>query len=196
LDQISDSVWAERFKEGDQAAFKLLFRKHAGWIHSKAYRILRNHEDAEEACQDVFTKVWLKINLWDSEQGSFQTWLNEIAKNTIIDMLRKKKRRKAENLSNWINEEKKETLIDLAPDHRPTSDSQIEGKEAFELIEEALQEVRRDDHRIAWILRHIEFLSIAEISKAMGEKQNTVKVWIFRCSGELKRILTAKGIQL
>ena len=85
LDQITDSAWAERVKLGDQAAFKLLFRKHAGWVYNKAYRMLKNHEDAEEVCQDVFMKVWTKINLWDPKQGSFQTWLNEIAKNTIID---------------------------------------------------------------------------------------------------------------
>jgi RNA polymerase sigma-70 factor (ECF subfamily) len=196
LDQITDSAWAERVKKGDQAAFKLLFRRHIGWVYNKAYRMLKNHEDAEEVCQDIFTKVWLKIDLWDPRQGSFQTWLNEIAKNTIIDALRKRKRRGREKVARWLDEEKKETILDLMPDPHPTPDKEVEDREAYELIEEALLEVRREDHRIAWTLRHIEGLSISEIAKAMDEKENTIKVWIFRCSNELRRLLRAKGIEL
>ncbi len=195
MDQITDSAWAERVKRGDQVAFRLLFRKHVGWVYNKAYRMLKNHEDAEEVCQDIFMKVWTKINLWDPKQGSFQTWLNEIAKNTIIDALRKRRRDK-EKPMRWVDEEKRVTLLDLMPDPRPSPDREVENREAYELIEEALLEVRRDEHRIAWVLRHIEGLGISEIAKVMDRKENTIKVWIFRCSAELRRLLKAKGVEL
>ena len=42
----------------DQDALRLLFRRHERPVYSLLFRMLSNHEDAEEALADVFVKVW------------------------------------------------------------------------------------------------------------------------------------------
>ena len=68
-------------------------------------------------------------------------------------------------------------------------------KEAREILEQALQQVTKPNHRVAWILRHLEGCSIAEISQGLQRKEGTVKIWIFRCTQELRQILSRKGIK-
>ncbi len=191
LSTLDDTQLAEYVKRGNEAAFQVLLRRHRNWVYSKAYQMLNNHQDTEEVWQDIFYKVWNRIEKWDSSLGSFQAWLNEVAKNTILDAIRKKKKIR-EMLLNTEDED--EVPMMNYEDSRPTPDQQLEAKETRELLEEALEEVSKPNHKIAWILRHLEGCSIAEICKTLGCKENTAKIWIFRCSRELRRILTRKGL--
>ena len=56
-------------------------------------------------------------------------------------------------------------------DHRPTPEKQVESQEAQEILEWALQMVKKPNHRVAWILRHLEGCSIAEISQTLQRKE-------------------------
>jgi RNA polymerase sigma-70 factor (ECF subfamily) len=191
LSTLDDTELVERIKAGDKEAFQLLFRKHQNWVYSKVYRILRNPQDTEEVFQDIFLKVWQRIDKWNPEIGNFQAWLNEVAKNTALDAVRKRKRIR-EMLESMEDESKVPMMNYESPILSP--DKQVEIQEARRLIDQALDEISKPNHRIAWILRHLEGLSISEICKTLGCKENTAKIWIFRCSKELKRILTRKGL--
>jgi RNA polymerase sigma-70 factor (ECF subfamily) len=136
--------------------------------------------------------VWQKIDKWDTDQGSFQAWLNVVAKNTIIDAIRKKERIRETLLG---MEDEADVPLSQYKDNRPTPDKQIESREAQEILEQALHQVTKPNHRIAWILRHLEGCSIAEISQTLQRKEGTVKIWIFRCTQELRQILIRKGLQ-
>ena len=154
--------------------------------------MLGNHQDSEEVCLDIFVKVWQKIEKWDTDQGSFQAWLNVVAKHTIIDAIRKKERIRESLLS---MEDEADVPLSEYEDSKPTPDKQLESQEAQEILEQALQQVTKPNHRLAWILRHLEGCSIAEISGVLQRKEGTVKIWIFRCTQELRQILNRKGIQ-
>ena len=90
LSAVEDTYLATQAKAGNDAAFRQLFDKHYKWVYNKAHRMLGNYQDAEEVASDVFIKVWQKLGKWDTEQGSFQAWLNTVARNTIIDAIRKR----------------------------------------------------------------------------------------------------------
>ena len=188
---LEDTQLAERVKQGDEEAFTLLLRKHRMWVFSKIYLMLKNHQDTEEVWQDIFLKVWQKIGKWNANAGSFQAWLNEVAKNTTIDAIRKRDRIREVLLA---TEDEVEVPLMSYEDFRPTPDRQVEAKEAKEILDNALEEVTKPNHRIAWILRHLEGLSISEISKTLKCPEGTVKIWIFRCTQELRQILTRKGL--
>jgi RNA polymerase sigma-70 factor (ECF subfamily) len=179
-------------KTHDEPAFRILFDKHYNWVYSKTYRMLGNHQDSEEVCLDIFVKVWQKIEKWDTDQGSFQAWLNVVAKHTIIDAIRKKERIRESLLS---MEDEADVPLSEYRDSKPSPDKQLESQEAQEILEQALQQVTKPNHRLAWILRHLEGCSIAEISGVLQRKEGTVKIWIFRCTQELRQILNRKGIQ-
>lgn len=186
-----DTHLATLTKERDESAFRLLYDKHFSWVFSKTYRMLQNHQDTEEVCSDIFVKMWEKIDKWDTDQGSFQAWLNVVAKHTIIDAIRKKERIR----ESLLNVDADADMPSEYEDNRPTPDRLIESQEAQEILEQALAQVTKPNHRTAWILRHIEGCSIAEISQTLDRKEGTVKIWIFRCAQELKQILIRKGLQ-
>ena len=138
-----DTHLAMLTKAGDESAFRLLYDKHNNWVYSKTHRILRNHQDTEEVCADIFFKVWRKIDKWDTDQGSFQAWLNVVARNTIIDAIRKKKRIRESLLS---TENESDVPLSEHEDSKPTPDKQLESREAQEILEQALQQVTKPNH--------------------------------------------------
>ncbi len=194
LSATEDTYLATQAKQGNEAAFSQLYEKHYNWVYSKAYRMLGDHQDTEEVSLDVFTKVWQKLqsDKWDPKKGSFQAWLNVLAKHTIIDAIRRRDRIRESLLT---LEEQDDLPLNEYEDARPGPDKNIIAKEAQEILENALEQVTKPNHRIAWILRHLEGCSVAEISRILNRKDGTVKIWIFRCGQELRQILVNKGIQ-
>jgi len=183
--------WLAALQEGDEEGLRWLIRQYGTWIYAKAYRMLGNHEDAEEAYQDIFMRVWQKIDLWDPLRGNFQSWLNQIAKNAIIDVFRKKNRLR--EVLQYGEEDGVEEMLMRFRDEAPLPDAQLETQEVRELIELALSQMTKKNHRVAWVLRHLEGMSIAEISEVLNQKENMVKVWIFRATKELRLILVRRG---
>lgn len=179
-------------EEGDEVTFGQVFDKHYKWVYSRAYRMLKDHGDAEEVTQDVFIKVWQKLSKRDTEQGSFQAWLNTVARNTIIDIIRRRKRHPIA-LFDGLSEDDERPLIEHE-DPRPGPERQLEAQESQELIESSLQLITNPNHRIAWILRHLEGYSMPEIARILKRKEGTAKIWVHRCQKELRKILERKGI--
>lgn len=196
LSTTEDTYLATQVKQGNETAFRQLFDKHYEWIYSKAYRMLKyHHQDAEDVSLEIFTKVWetLQNDKWDPKKGSFWAWLNRLAFNTIIDAIRKRKRIRESVLT--FEEQEDSPLIEYE-DSGPGPDKRVIAQEAQEILEKALEQVTKPNHRIAWILRHLEGCSVAEISRILNIKEGTVKIWIYRCKQELRQILISKGITL
>ena len=194
LSAIEDTYLATQTKQGNEAAFSQLFDKHYEWVYSKAYRMLnQHHQDAEDVSLDIFTKVWEKLqdDKWDPKKGSFWAWLNRLAYNTIVDAIRKRKRVRESVLT---YEEQDNLPLNEYEDSGPGPDKLMIAQEAQEILERALEQITRPNHRIAWILRHLEGCSVAEISRILNAKEGTVKIWIFRCTQELRQVLINKGI--
>lgn len=83
-----DKILTSLLIAGNSAAFDKLFRKYHGKIYNFANSILRNHEDSEGVVQFVFMKIWerradLRVEL------SFNAYLHKIARNYILNMIRK-----------------------------------------------------------------------------------------------------------
>ena len=55
-------------------------------------RILRERAEAEDALQEVYTRVWLRAGRYDPAKGRGMTWLIAIARNLAIDRLRARAR--------------------------------------------------------------------------------------------------------
>ena len=69
---------AERFRRGEQAAFEEIVSCHRRTVYSVARRLLRSHEDADEAAQVAFVKAW---NARSRFRGAarLKTWLVSIS---------------------------------------------------------------------------------------------------------------------
>ena len=72
----------------DRAAFRELYSKTASKLLGVLLRILGNRAEAEDALQEVFTRIWLRAGRFDATKGRGMTWLIAIARNHAIDRLR------------------------------------------------------------------------------------------------------------
>ena len=86
-----------RCQQGELAAFTELFRRYEDQVYRLAVTILRDEQDAEDAVQDVFLRVFEQIKGYRGE-SSFKTWLTAIAVNRCRDRLRRRKVRRTLSL--------------------------------------------------------------------------------------------------
>lgn len=153
---------AEAIKAHDERAFRRVWEKYQGWVYQVIYSILHNHEDTEEIWQDAFFKIWQKIDRFSPNHGSFQAWIGTVARNAAIDYLRRYNRRLEQVIPQ--KEEHSHVFIDCCP----TAEEQLEVKELEQALEEELDHLANPKHRLVFLLRHKEGLSIKEANRGTG----------------------------
>jgi len=77
-----------RIAAQDRAAFAGIYSAASSKLMGVLLRILKNRAEAEDALQEVFTRVWLRAGRFDADRGRGMTWLIAIARNHAIDRLR------------------------------------------------------------------------------------------------------------
>ncbi len=86
-----EAALVRRAQGGDEMAFKEVVERYQSKVFSIIYGILRNHNDAEDIAQQVFTKVYFSIRNFDF-RSSLLTWIYKITVNECYDYLRKTSR--------------------------------------------------------------------------------------------------------
>ena len=82
-----------RIKNRDEAAISILYDKYAESLFGVINKLLPDIHLAEDALQNVFIKVWLRIDNYKASRGTFFTWMYNMARNEAIDVLRSKQHR-------------------------------------------------------------------------------------------------------
>ncbi len=139
LRELSDEELLRRIADGDQDALLTLYDRYGRLVYSLAYKVLQDHQLAEEVTQDVFTRVWKAAATFDPKKSRFTTWLTSITRNRAIDILR---RRRARGLTG-AGEAELNTAITRAderfsPEHHLRS---LAVREALEQLPPAQREV-------------------------------------------------------
>ena len=89
-----DKEILEKFKreESRQQAFNLLVRKYQKRVYWLIRKMVIDHDDANDLSQEVFVKIWFKLDEFRGESGLF-TWIYRVATNECLGYLKKKRRR-------------------------------------------------------------------------------------------------------
>src|SRR5271169_3657404 len=93
-----------RIQARDELAFREIVDRYQSKIFSIIYGVLRNHNDAEDIAQQVFSKVYFSIRNFDF-RSSLLTWIYKITVNECYDYLRKKRVRKLVYESDFSQED-------------------------------------------------------------------------------------------
>ena len=80
----------KRAQRRDGAALRRLIELHQERLFAFVWRIIRNHHDAEEICQEAFLKAFAALDTFDIRYR-FSTWLFTIAYRLTLNLLRKKR---------------------------------------------------------------------------------------------------------
>ena len=84
-----DETLVERVVQRDVAAFTLLYDRYAQLVYATAVHVV-GRQDAEEVVQDVFLRLWHKADQFDAGRGSFRSWFMTIARNHVLDELKRR----------------------------------------------------------------------------------------------------------
>ena len=163
---------------GDKNAYAKLVERHYEMILAVSYGVLNQRQEAQDATQEVFIKVFDQIKNFEGK-SKFKSWLYRIATNHAIDATRRRK----------PNEtiDKAETL---ATQHI-SPDEEVVQNETKKMIREALN-LLSPEHRAILVLREWHNLSYEEIAEALNLEIGTVMSRLFYARKSLGKILEPK----
>lgn len=153
----------QQMKEGDQAAFDLLYEKYKNMAFHTAYLITGNLSDSEDVVQETFVKVYLHCRELKNDSG-FKSWMMQILVHTAYRMGKKRSK-----------EQPDEQIAEKA-DTNPVRSSleQVLEREQARLLAQAVKGLPVKQ-RTAVILYYYQECSIGEIAKICGCMEGTVK---------------------
>ena len=160
-----------RASRGDVDAFSRLVSVHSALVRGVTLRML-GAQEAQDASQEVWVRVWANMKSFRGE-SAFSTWLYRVTVNTCLSFRRKESRRRTRE----VEEELAHLSVSSGGDGDP-EEAALDA-ERREEIQVALGSIRAE-HRAAMVMRHMEGLSCAEISEALGVPDGTVKGWASR----------------
>jgi len=88
--KTSEAELLRRAQAGDQHAFSELCTRHSRSVRGRIFRIVKNHEDADDIVQETLMRAYMHLSGFRGN-CSFQTWMTQIAINTALMLLRRRK---------------------------------------------------------------------------------------------------------
>ncbi len=167
-----------RLKAGDERAFEELVEEYRERVHRVAWRILRDDEDAEDAAQETFIKVFKNIGRFEG-RSSLYTWIYRITVNIALNKIKRDKFRRMVPLGDMIR-----------GDSRPRSDP-ARAALSSEIATRIDQAVRLlpDKQKAVFTLKFYEELSHREIAEVVGCSEGTSKANYFHAIRKLRKSL-------
>lgn len=92
-DELSDAALIQALTEGAVWAMEQLYHRYSRVFYSLAYRMVADHQVAEDLTQDAFLSVWRHATSFSPQSGLARVWLMSIAHHRTIDYLRAVRRR-------------------------------------------------------------------------------------------------------
>ena len=178
-----------RLQQGDEAAFEEFVTKFERPIYNLALRHLGNPQDAQDAAQEVFLRVYRGIGRFRAD-AKLSTWVYQIAMNVCVDMVRRHTRHPETSMTQ-TDDEDNESMIDL-PDETYAPEPLYERAALREELATALQQLT-PEHREIVVLRDVSGLSYEEIAGVLQLTQGTVKSRLFRARDRLAAVLRGDG---
>lgn len=166
---LADRVW----RQGDEQAFRLLYRRHTPRLYGLVLRLLGY---AEQDAEDVVQETWLQAVerlgefRWES---AFGTWLAAIGLNRARDQIRRSSRR---------------TMVPLPPALPAAARSDGDRVD----LERAIARLP-EGYRTVLVLHDVEGLTHEEIGAALGVTAGTSKSQLFAARRAMRGLLAPAG---
>ncbi len=157
-----------RIAAQDRAAFRALYAAASAKLMGVLLRILGDRAEAEDALQEVFTRVWLRAGKFDATRGQGMTWLIALARNHAIDRLRARPPR-AEG------DDAMEALADTAP----RAEAQLVARGEARRVADCFDRLE-PDRAAALRGAYLQGQSYADLAARHAVPLNTMRTWLRR----------------
>lgn len=179
MDNKLNKSYINKIRHGDTHAFEELVQYNTPFVMSVCLSLMKNKHDAEDACQEVFLKVWKSLSRF-REESAFTTYLYTVSRNTCLDILKKNSKNECEEIP------------EVLADGNDTPEEQYIKHEFNELLEECLNALE-ENMRTVLLLREKAGLSYTEIAETLLISEGTVKSRISRAREKLLKLMKEKN---
>src|SRR6185369_9321699 len=168
IERLPEADLISRLRARDLDAFEELVGHFERPVYALCFRLLGDAEEARDAAQETFLKVYRGLGGFRGEAG-LKTWIYRIAVNQAMNQQRWWRRRhRDETISLDITRGQSDTTIgDSLPGRGRSPEAQAISSERERQVMSALDEIKQE-YRVALILREIEELSYEEIAETLG----------------------------
>ncbi len=157
----------EAYRSGDrERASSAFVRKHQRFVYGITRRFMRDHDDAQDAAQEVMIRALASLENFQ-QQSSVQTWLYRITVNVCTSALRRAKLRSLLRLDFDVERQQARDV----QSHTDHSIHRSDLESFLEVVLSALPERQRE----AFCMRYFDELSYAEMHEITGTSEGALK---------------------
>lgn len=161
----------------DRDAFERLYRLTAPRLFAMCLSMLRREDLAEEVLQEAYLQIWRDAARFDPDRAAAMTWMAVIVRHRALDLLRRKTEVR-------LGEQQDHDAPDTGPGPLEVLQRGFDNR-ALELCLEQLSEEQRN----SIVLSFFRGFTHQQLSDYLAAPLGTVKSWIRRGLGQLKRCL-------
>ena len=171
-----NEIVAEYRETFDPILYKVIYKRYSGKVYHKCLAMLKSGDEAMDATQDIFIKLYTKIADFE-ERAKLSTWIYRVTYNYCIDMLRKRKK-----------EEKLFTPEGDIPDNIEDEDDDSALLEIeVEKLKVILDKIPEGDKAVL-MMKYQDDMSIKEISEILGKTESSIKMKLKRARHKTQRV--------
>jgi RNA polymerase sigma-70 factor (ECF subfamily) len=168
-ERLSDEVLVVQVARGNSAALEMLYDRYASTVLGISLKIVGDQALAEDILQETFWRLWKSAGTYQSQRGTFTSWLFRIARNLAIDAFRRRNVRPqvlyTEDGSDPILEEVADPDMDVAEQ----TQSVLKNRQVHKALD-SLSSVQRQVIEMAYFYG----MTRQEIAEATGEALGTI----------------------
>ena len=188
-DRAAEKLLVERALTGEGSALRELIDLHKDRLFSFIWRMVRDHHDAEDICQDAFLKAFASLKSFNSDYR-FSTWLFTIAYRVCLNKMRRKRA---------LTGDVDFTTLPMASLGVPETVMRSEDAEQVRsLVWDAVEKLT-PPQRACVLLFYRHEMSCQELSRVVQLPLATVKSHLHRARAKLREMLeplTEKDLQV
>lgn len=183
MKEILEEIALKKILDGNMSACRYIVDKYKDYVYHIAFRICKNSEEAEEAAQDSFMKVFGALKEFNFK-SKFSTWLYRIAFNTAVSRTRTSK-----FFSSMVDYPVEESHF--AADSVRNGFEQMLADEKVKLVRDALSTLPDEDVLLVNLYYDYDH-SFNEISSITGLTVENIKIKMYRIRKKILHNLSLK----
>lgn len=195
LDGMSDEALVKLARKRDEAAVRVLIRRHNQRLFRIARGLVHDDNEAEDIVQETYVRAFTALETFRGD-AAFATWITRIALNEANGRLRR--RRPTVDLAaieDAGHADGAELIMFPLSSTQPNPETETGRAQVRRLLEDAVDRLP-EPFRLVFILRDIEGLGADETAALLGIRPGTVKTRLFRARrlmrAEMERMLSPR----
>lgn len=166
----------------DETGMTELLRHYGPLMRYIIAPILPNIQDQEDCLSEAAMRVWKNIEKFDSQRGSWKSWITAVTRNTALNHKR-----------SLASHQSTEELSENMPSPKPTPEEEVLRRETREAVLRALQQISSKE-RTLFYRKYYYLQPTAQIASEMGMTERAVEGKLYRLKKRLRKMLGGEGI--